>query len=64
MWTDPVGTGEIADRLGYKHQTVRAWGTRGLLPEPKRHIGGRPIWDWPTIEAWAKETGRFGGSGH
>lgn len=57
--TDPVGTGEIAERLNVKHQTVRQWKARGLLPVPTWKLGSRPVWEWSAIEAWAKETGRL-----
>jgi DNA-binding transcriptional MerR regulator len=57
---DPVGTGEIAERLDVEHQTVRAWKVRGLLPEERWTIGGRPVWDWrQDIQPWARETGRL-----
>lgn len=55
----PVGIIEIAERLGVKRQTVDTWRLRGLLPEPRWTVGGRPCWDWTDIEAWAKETGRL-----
>ncbi len=54
----PVGIVEIADRLGVERETVDKWRTRDLLPEPEWTVGGRPAWDWRTIEAWARETGR------
>lgn len=56
---DPVGLAEIADRLGVQRQTVDTWRHRGLLPEPRWTVGGRPAWDWPTIRAWAERTGRL-----
>ena len=54
----PVGIPEIAQRLGVQRATVDQWRFRGLLPEPEWTVGGGPAWDWPTIEAWAKQTGR------
>lgn len=56
---DPVGLSEIADRLGVARQTAKQWKLRGLLPEPKWTVGGRPVWDWPAIERWARKTGRL-----
>jgi hypothetical protein len=55
---DPVGTDDIADRLGVKRQTVAMWRYRKLLPEPSWTVSGRPAWNWPDIQKWAKETGR------
>lgn len=55
---DPVGLAEIAARLGVKPQTARVWRTRKLLPDPRWTVSGQPSWNWPDIEAWARETGR------
>lgn len=55
----PVGASEIATRLGVRPQTVHAWRHRGLLPEPAWTVSGQPAWDWATIEAWARDTGRL-----
>lgn len=55
----PVGIPEIADRLNVKRETVDMWRYRGLLPDPKWVVGGRPAWDWKDVELWARETGRI-----
>jgi len=55
----PMGTKEIAGRLGVKQQTVAAWKYRGLMPEPSWTVNGGPCWPWREIEKWAKETGRY-----
>lgn len=55
----PVGIIEIAARLGVRRATVDQWRQRGLLPDPRWIVGGRPAWDWTDIEAWARETGRL-----
>lgn len=57
--TLPVGAVEIAERLAVKPETVHQWAYRGLLPEPRWTVSGRPAWNWPTIERWARETGRL-----
>jgi hypothetical protein len=56
---DPVGTDDIADRLGVKRQTVAMWRYRKLLPDQEWTVSGRPAWNWPDIEKWARETGRL-----
>lgn len=56
---EPVGIVEIAERLGVKRTTVDVWLYRGLLPEPKWTVGGRPAWDWRDIERWARDTNRL-----
>jgi excisionase family DNA binding protein len=58
MDTEPVGLAEIAERLGVTRSTVDQWRHRGVLPEPRWTVGGRPAWDWTTIAEWAKDTGR------
>jgi len=54
-----VGLAEIAQRLGVKPQTARVWRTRKVLPEPRWTVSGQPSWNWPDVEAWARETGRI-----
>jgi predicted site-specific integrase-resolvase len=56
---DPVGVRDIAERLGVKQQTASVWRHRGLLPKPDWHASGLPLWNWPKIEEWARETGRL-----
>ena len=59
MTCDPVGTVEVAARLGVARGTVDAWRARDLgCPEPRWTGGGRPAWSWTDVERWAKETGR------
>lgn len=59
--TDPVGTVEIAERLGVTRSTVDKWRLRDLgFPSPRWTVGGRPAWDYTTdVLPWAKETGRL-----
>jgi predicted DNA-binding transcriptional regulator AlpA len=55
----PVGTVEIAARLGVTRSAVDQWRARDLgFPSPRWEVGGRPAWNWADVEAWAVETGR------
>ncbi|MGE0796550.1 MAG: helix-turn-helix transcriptional regulator [Acidimicrobiia bacterium] len=56
---DPVGTVEIAQRLGVSRSAVDAWRSRSLeFPAPRWTVGGRPAWAWEDVHAWAVRTGR------
>lgn len=56
---DPVGSDDIATRLGVQRHTVTMWRHRGLLPEPRWTVSGRPAWNWPDVQKWAKDSGRL-----
>lgn len=57
----PVGVNEAAELLGARVGTVRMWRARGIFPPPRWVLSGTPVWEAATIEAWARETGRWGG---
>lgn len=59
---DPVGSDDIANRLGFKRDTVKMWRHRGVFPAPRWTVSGRPCWNWRDVEKWARDTGRFGTS--
>ncbi len=58
-----VDTTDIALRLGVKRlQVVHDWRRRHAdFPAPIRFFGRQPIWYWPEVERWARQTGRLGG---
>jgi hypothetical protein len=56
---EPVGSDDIAQRLGVQRDTVKMWKHRRLLPTPDWTVSGRPAWNWPTIRTWAQRTGRL-----
>lgn len=65
---EPVGLAEIAERLGVERKTAVMWhyrSERGELPvpmpAPRWTVSGQPAWNWPTIERWARRTGRLAG---
>jgi len=58
---DIVGEREIAERLSVPANTVHTWSKRGILPQPEGTVSGMPAWEWPTIENWARSTGRLPG---
>lgn len=43
---------EVAERAGLAEQTVRAYRSRGQMPEPDVMIGTTPGWLADTIDAW------------
>jgi hypothetical protein len=45
--------------LGVRRQTVAVWKVRGLMPPPEWERAAGPLWNWPDIERWARETGRL-----
>jgi hypothetical protein len=56
---DPVGSADIAKRLGLKRQTVAVWRKRHRdFPEPRWEVSGQPAWDWQDIVPWLAATGR------
>lgn len=66
---EPVGSLEIAKRLGVKPDTVIQWRLRerrgegrhsiSPMPEPRWTVSGCPAWDWAEVEAWARSTKRL-----
>jgi len=54
-----VGITEIAERLEVSKGTVHKWRHRNLLPPADYHLAGGPVWEWATIEAWARDTHRL-----
>jgi len=59
LGVEPVGQAEIAERLRARPQTVAQWHYRGQLPPPRWTVGGRPAWNWPDVERWARATGKL-----
>ncbi len=49
---------EIADRFGWKLETVHRYRHNGTLPPPDRMFGRTPVWKPATIDRW--DAGRPG----
>jgi hypothetical protein len=58
---DLVGAAEVANRLGLKHtQSVSVLKQRHeSFPQAVMQLAKAYVWNWPDIEAWARETGRL-----
>ena len=56
---DLLGVAEIAALLDVKAGTVTMWRQRGLLPPPALRLAATDLWTRPTVEEWAKATGRM-----
>lgn len=55
-----VGIAEIAERAGVTKVTVQQWRQRHAdFPAPEVQLAATPVWRWPTIERWLRETGRM-----
>lgn len=58
---EPVGSIEIAARIGVKPDTIVQWRRRPQLafPEPRWTVSGRPAWAWRDISEWSIRSGRM-----
>lgn len=56
---DLAGIAEIAERAGVTKAAVQQWRRRGLgFPDPIVTLAATPVWEWPDIERWLRDTGR------
>lgn len=56
---DLVSLKQLAERLGVPYRTAVQWRHRQRLPAPALMAGRSPVWEWPTVERWALDTGRL-----
>lgn len=47
-----VGLGDFAERSGVRYDTITAYRTRGLLPEPAAMLGRVPVWTRRQLNLW------------
>lgn len=58
-----VGRAEIAERAGIAPKTIDSWRRRYAdsetpFPEPVGVISSTPLWEWPLVERWIRDTPR------
>lgn len=54
-----AGLTEIAQRAGVQKPVVAVWRTRHeSFPEPVAELATGPVWHWPDVEQWLRDTGR------
>jgi hypothetical protein len=54
-----VGLTEIAQRAGVQKPVVSMWRTRHKdFPEVVSNLHAGPVWLWPEVEKWLRESGR------
>lgn len=47
-----LSTGEVAERVGVKPDTIHAYAVRGQMPPPDAIIGRAKGWLPETVDAW------------
>lgn len=57
--TELVDQAEIARRLDVSREWVRRLSNDGVLPEELGTLGGRKVWRWAPVRAWALREGRL-----
>ena len=60
--TSPLmGSAEIGDLFGVSRQRVQQLTSQGEFPKPCAVLRAGKVWKRPTVEAWARKTGRLKG---
>lgn len=58
---DPVGTAQIAERLGVTKGAIEQWRWARKLnpfPPPSRRVGNSDAWPWAQVVEWCEATKR------
>jgi predicted DNA-binding transcriptional regulator AlpA len=50
---------DIARRLGVSPQRVNVLTRSDGFPRPLGKLGRSSVWNWSSVERWARETGRL-----
>jgi len=61
--TDLVIAVDIAKRLGISPQRVNVLATSPGFPKPLGKLGRSSVWQWSSIERWARDTCRLPAAG-
>ena len=48
-------TSDIAEAVGVRPSTIRAYHSREQMPKPTGHVGATPYWEPKDIEPWIRE---------
>jgi predicted DNA-binding transcriptional regulator AlpA len=57
--TELVVAADIAERLGISRPRVSVLVSRSDFPRAVGRLGRSDVWRWPSVERWARETGRL-----
>jgi predicted DNA-binding transcriptional regulator AlpA len=57
--TELVIAADIAERLRISRPRVSVLVNRSDFPRPVGRLGRSEVWRWPSVERWARETGRL-----
>jgi predicted DNA-binding transcriptional regulator AlpA len=57
--TELVIAADIAERLGISRARVSVLTARPGFPRPVGRLGRSEVWQWSSVERWARETGRL-----
>jgi predicted DNA-binding transcriptional regulator AlpA len=57
--TELVVAADIAARLGISRARVSVLVSRSEFPRPVGRLGRSDVWRWPSVERWARATGRL-----
>ncbi len=57
--TELVVAADIAERLRISRARVSVLAQRSDFPRPVGRFGRSDVWRWPSVQRWARETGRL-----
>jgi predicted DNA-binding transcriptional regulator AlpA len=57
--TELVIAADIAERLRISRARISVLVSRSDFPAPVGRLGRSDVWRWPSVERWARDTGRL-----